>query len=333
MKQQIVKQFLEAGVLLTPDTLGIITEKSAEAILEQAKKEGSLVFSLQEKEPETRLDVRKFQKKQKFTAQEIAKYYNARFEGIKAILEKKAEGLVSVSNAKKSLAPVSTIGMVSERTQRGFMIEDLTGQAEVVTKSEDAQPDDVIGVKGHVKEGKIFSDEIIWPDVPMTHKNNRLGTTIILAEKDGHKGEFVITPEAVFGPDRKKAALPNPGWITITKDGMQATALVYNPGRPISQKEAFGWLKRRHLCPEKTQMRSADDPFLIEPIPDLVWIIIPKKEAGISPEGAEAASLPGAIRLEPWSESYKGVIIVCSDGARPAEVDMGEGKATFKEQI
>ena len=311
MKQQIVKQFLEAGVLLTPEALSQITEKSAEMILEQARREGSLVFSLQEKEQKPLIEARKFQKKQKFTAQELAKYYNTRFEGIKAMLEKKMEGLVSVSNSKKSLAPISTIGMVSERTQRGFIIEDLTGQAEIITKSEEAQPDDVIGVKGHVKEGKIFADEIIWPDVPMTHKNSCLETTIIFAEKDIHKGEFVITPEAVFGPDKKKADLPDPGWISIEKDNRHATVLVYSPGRAVSQKEAFSWLKRRHLSPERAQIRSTDDPFLIEPIPDIVWIVNPEK----------------------WTESYKGVIIVASDGSQASMVDLERGTVAFKEQI
>jgi DNA polymerase II small subunit/DNA polymerase delta subunit B len=322
MKQQIVKQFLEAGILLTPDSLDKITEKNAARLLEEASKEGSLVFSLKEEEQELLAEVRKFQKKQKFTTQELARYYSARFEGIKEMLEKKMEGVVSVSNSRKSLAPISTIGMVRERTHRGLIIEDTTGEAEVVTKSEEPQPDDVIGVKGHVKEGKIFADEIIWPDVPLNHISSRPSMQIILSEKDSHKGEFAITPEAVFGPDKRKAALPNPGWITIAKDSRRATVLVYSPGKAVSAKEAFGWLKRRHLSPEKTQIRSTDDPFLIEPIPDLVWIVMPGKKK----EGGESISIP-----ESWSESYKGVIIVASDGAQPAEVDMEKGEVLLKD--
>jgi len=309
MKQQIVRQFLEEGILLSPEALSKITEKNLEKTLEQAREEGKLVFSLKEEQEGFLIEVRKIQKKQKFTAQELARYYNSRFEGMRGLLEKKMDGLVSISNAKKSLAPVSTIGMVREATQRGFIIEDTTGEAEIITKSEEPQPDDVIGVKGHVKEGKIFTEEIAWPDVPMNRHNNRPQIQLVLSEKDSHKSEYVITPEAVSGPDRKKSTLPNPGWITITREGVQATVLVYNPNRSVSQKEAFGWLKRRHLLPDKTQIRSTEDPFLIEPIPDLVWIIGP----------------------EQWSESYKGVIIVCSDGTRSAEVNLEKGEVAFRD--
>ena len=320
-KQHILEQFLKEGVLLSPDALEKITEANAEQMLERARSSRSLVFSMQEtmegrrqetpsgQQPEHSLEVRKVQRKQKLSAQDFAKYYNARFEGLRGMLLRKMDGVMSVSNARKSASQVTTIGMMRETTPRGFIIEDTTGWAEVITKAEDVVPDDVIAVKGAVKEEKIFAEELVWPDISMSHKHSRPDIDIILSEKDGHKGMAVITPEAVFDLFGKKHSLPNPGWVTITKDGTAVTILVYRPGKPATQKEVLGWLKRRHLFPSREQIRGTEDPFLIEPIPDVVWI----------------------VQAEKFKESYKGVIIVSSDGKEPAKVNLEAGDVEFQD--
>jgi DNA polymerase II small subunit/DNA polymerase delta subunit B len=305
-KQHILAQFLREGVLLSPEALEKITEANTEQMLEKAKAARSLVFSMQETAGLS-VTVRKFQRKLKLTPQDFAKYYNSRFEGLRSILEKKV-GAVSVANAKKSGNQVTTIGMMRETTPRGFIIEDTTGWAEVITKAEDVVPDDVIALKGGVKEEKLFAEEIVWPDVPMSHKSTRPSLEIMLAEKDGHKGMVVITPEAVFDPFGKKHSLPNPGWITITKDGTDVAILVYRPEKPVAEKEVLAWLRKRHLCPSKEQIRGTEDPFLIEPIPDVVWI----------------------VQTEKFKESYKGVIIVSSDGKELAKVSLEAGDVEFQ---
>ncbi len=308
MKEQIVKRFLMEGVLLAPETLERISESNLENAIGEAVQSGAIVFSFQDEKPDAVVEVRKLQKKLKLQPQDFAKHYNARFEGLRDMLQKKMEGVVSVANAKKSGSTISTIGMVREQTQRGFLIEDMTGSAEVISKTEDVNIDDVIGVKAAVKEEKLFAEEIMWPDISMSHKHSRPAMEIILAEKDGHEGEFVITPDAIY-TDKKKTSLPNPGWITITKGGANVTVLVYRPDKPASQKEVLTWLKKRHLCPDKNHIRGTDDPFLIEPIPDLVWI----------------------VSDEQWTEIYKTVVVISSDGKIPADVDLATGKVEFKE--
>jgi hypothetical protein len=315
MKQQILRQFLEQGILLSPEALEKISDKDAEHILEKAKSSGAVVYSPKEERAlssETTVEVRKIQKKQKISTQDLARYYNTRFEGLRDILMKKADNAISISNAKKSGGPIATIGMVREHTQRGFVIEDLTGQAEVVSKSEEALPDDVIAVRGSVREEKIFAEEIIWPDISMSHKHPDLGVKILLAGNDSHNpGEetILITPDSVTGTDKKRASLPNPGWITITKGSKTGTALVYAPEKPVSSKEAFVWLKKRHLLTSKLLIHGTDDPFTINPIPTLFWIVSSEK----------------------WCENYKGVIVVSSDGKAPAEVDLATGEVRFQD--
>jgi DNA polymerase II small subunit/DNA polymerase delta subunit B len=311
-KQQILTQFLKEGILLSPEALEKITESNAEQTLERARRSKAFVFTFAEERAEPVIEVRKTQKRVKLSPQDFATYYNTRFEGLKAMLQKKAENVVSVANARKSGSTVTTIGMVREPTQRGFTIEDTTGWAEVITKSEDVAADDVIAVRAGVKEEKLFAEEIIWPDVPMGRSHNHPDMKILLADKDGHKveeGTVVITPEAVHGFDKKKTNLSNPGWITMNRGGGTATILVYRPEKPATQKEALTWLRRRHLSPGKNHIRGTDDPFLIEPIPDLLWI----------------------ISSERWSDNYKGIVVVSSDGKEPAEVDLAAGNVAFQE--
>jgi len=347
MKKKIVEQFLKEGVLLSPETLEKITETNLEHMLEKGKKSKSFVFSFQDEKPEKPepvIEVRKLQRRVKLQPQDFAKYYNTRFEGLRDILLKKMEDVVSVANAKKSGSATATIGMVREQTQRGFIIEDTTGNAEVISKNEDVGIDDVIGVKGAVKEEKLFAEEIIWPDISMSHKHNRPDFTIALSEKAEHKkedgiaafppesGDFLITPEAVHGFDKKKTLLPNPGWITITKDSLTVTVLVYKPDKKATQKEVLSWLRKRHLCPDKNQIRGTDDPFLIDTIPDVLWIVNEKKEGGKELEGAEAPSgNHSTFTPERWNDIYKTVIIVSSDGKIPAEVNLATGKVVFQD--
>ena len=312
MRQEIIRQFLREGVLLTPESLEKITEQNLESLLVQAREGKALIFSPKEEEAspeEIVVDVRKPQRKQKLTPQDFAKYYNTRFEGLREILAKKLGSAISASNAKKSGGPVATIGMVAELTPRGFTIEDTTGWAEVISKAEDIVPDDVIGVRGAVKEERIFAEEIAWPDVSMSHNHSNPPMKILLTETGEQTPEtLVITPEAV-SLSGKKHSLPNPGWITLSKDSQAATILVYSPGKPVTAKEAFTWLRKRHLFPSKEQIRGTDDPFLIEPIPNLLWI----------------------VQAEKFKESYKGVMIIASDGKEPIEVDLGTGEVKFEE--
>ncbi len=349
MKEQIVKQFLKEGILISPETLEKITETNLEHMLEKGKNSKSFVFSFQEEKPEKPepvIEVRKLQKRLKLQPQDFAKYYNTRFEGLRDILLKKMEDVVSVANAKKSGSAIATIGMVREQTQRGFIIEDMTGNAEAISKNEDVGIDDVIGVKGAVKEEKLFAEEIIWPDISMSHKHHRQDFILTLSDKKKEVGEadfkresaehidgdFLITPEAVHGFDKKKTPLPNPGWITITKDTLTLTVLVYKPDKKATQKEVLSWLRKRHLCPDKNQIRGTDDPFLIDTIPDVMWIVNEKKEGGKELEGAEAPSVNGSAFIpERWNDIYKTVIIVSSDGKVPAAVNLATGEVVFQD--
>ncbi len=304
MKQHIIKQFLKEGILLSPESLDAIDESNSEQLLSQAKSSKQLVFSTTPESPspthKQAIHVRKIEEKESMTAQDFAAFYNSRFEGIKGILAKKLEGPISVSNAKKSASDVVTIGMVRESTQRGFIIEDTTGWVEVISKAEDVVEDDVIGVKGVAKEGKVFAQETIWPDIPLSYNHNPVDTPIFLSVKK-EKGATVTPGSTHFSGE--SVSFSNPGWVTISSGKGSTTVLVYRPEKAVSPKEALSWLKKRHIQHSKTTIRWTEDPLIIEPIPNILWIVAEER----------------------WKEIYKGVVVVSSRGDPAVSIDLQEG--------
>jgi DNA polymerase II small subunit/DNA polymerase delta subunit B len=300
MKQQIIQKFLKEGILLSPDALEKIDEQNTEQFLGQARDQNHMVFEpTQAISAGPVITIRELDAREAMRPQDFASHYNARFSGIRDMLLKKLENTVSVTNAKKALSS-TTIGMVRERTQRGFIIEDTTGWADVISKSEDVVEDDVIGLKGVTKEGVIFAEEIVWPDIPLNHIASRPDMDIYLSGKK--EGILTITPEKVHAA-AKEHNLQNPAWVSIGSGRGAATVLIYKPQKKVSQKESIIWLRKRHLLPSRDQIKWAGDPFLIDPVPNILWIVQPG---------------------DAWKEMYKGVIIISSDASAPVHVNLAK---------
>lgn len=119
-----------------------------------------------------------------FEESDFVRYFNQRYHMLERILRSRPElqGVISISRVLKKTEKehVSIIGMVIERseTKNGnimITLEDPTGRINVIvnkTKSElypaakDIVPDEVIGVTGVCGTRIIFTNTILWPDVP-----------------------------------------------------------------------------------------------------------------------------------------------------------------------
>ena len=159
MKEEIVKRFLDEGVLISPKTLRAINEHNIDDFIRKAKNEKEIVFENKNKEKDT-ITMKNTIKKQKLTTQDFVSYFNNRYEGLKKILLEKTDA-VSINKTKNAFHTVSVIGMVSEYTPNGFFLEDTTGVIETITEKR-PEKDDVVCVKGDVREGKLFASEIIY---------------------------------------------------------------------------------------------------------------------------------------------------------------------------
>jgi DNA polymerase II small subunit len=121
----------------------------------------------------------------KRSVQDFAAYFNLRYRNAEKLLKGRAElsSLTSINRVKsRKDQTVSIIGMVVEKneTKNGHFIiqlEDQTGQtkilvhkdnAELIDIAKDIQLDDVIAVNGQAGEDIVFSNMIIYPDVPLS---------------------------------------------------------------------------------------------------------------------------------------------------------------------
>ena len=252
------------------------------------------------------------------TPQNYLTYYNNRFSTLSSILLGKMKA-ISINKVNDNLTDVSVIGMVREKTQSGFILEDQTGEIEVVGQ-EAVEEDDVLGVTGGVREGKLLRSSVIWPDVPLTHQPNLIrDMTLLLAgayapSMDPLVKEFslVVTPgNPESFPDKHKrkliSGLTNPCRITVRRGGEEFLIMFYRPPESITPKDALTLLRKRHLSPDKKEVACTDDPFMIDPVPDILWIVGPESSV----------------------QRYKGVTVLMIPDSDYVSYDASAGEARF----
>lgn len=111
-------------------------------------------------------------------------HYKHRYDFMKGLLQQRVElqDVVSISRALKRepMQEVSVIGMVYDRdyTANGnliYTLEDATGTLKLLINKNNQKlfeqgekicPDEIIGIKGKIKNKMIFSDQVFFPDVP-----------------------------------------------------------------------------------------------------------------------------------------------------------------------
>jgi hypothetical protein len=193
--------------------------------------------------------------------------------------------------------------MVKDVVQAGFVLEDITGEIEVMHSGNDISANDVLGVKGHVREGKLFASELVWPDISLSRPMHRIaGAALVLTEcPDKAPKDTNLLLSSVKAPGMQ--AVQSPGWATITKDKKGIAILSYIPGTDADPKE---WLKKRCLPLPKKAIPGSSNPFVLDPVPDILWVI-----------GSEQKK-----------EVYKGVLIVYT-GKGSARINLETMEATF----
>ncbi len=300
-RQKIVRKALENGVLLTPGALERINKSNIGTVLEEAKH--SLVYGAPEagkRGPE--VVVKTAKQKARLKPKDIADFYSQKYKAIRQLLLKKTKA-VSINKAQDLNSEVSVIGMVKEITPTGATLEDQTGEIGVVGKL-DVQEGDVLTVRGPVREKKIMLSETAWPDVPLTRRPGRIHNTSLLLTAKDEKGADIIFSTAGVEDDKVTHVSESPTWLTVRNNGTSLVVLAYKT-EAKELKDAADWLKKRQL-PHK-EVPGPKNLFIIEPVPDILWLIGP-------PAGKEI---------------YKGILIVsCGDGS--AKINLETLEAEFK---
>jgi DNA polymerase II small subunit/DNA polymerase delta subunit B len=312
-QQEIVRHLTQKGVIVTPEMLKKIKSGELDSLAVQTTAKPK-----EKAKPTLSVKIKKTERLSRMSPKDFVSYYNTRYEGLKEILLKKMTAL-SINKARET-AEASVIGMVKEKNVQGFVLEDATGDIDVISK-EEVREDDVVGVRGVIREGKLFQTEMVWPDVPLNHTAQFIPdmTLLLTTTIDENIKKIMKDFNLVFMPDKHEteptmeesnkliANLPNPCLATINKEGNEFNLLLYKPNRTISAKEALELLRRRHLSPDKKEIFSKTDPYFIEPVPSLFWIISDNQHV----------------------ERYKGVTIIITKKQDSAKYDAETGKVYF----
>ena len=298
-KKQIMSAFLKEGILVPPEMWGEVNEKNYMEILELLKKGKRKKEAPQGKGKETKST--KNTDKSVFV-EDIINYYEKKYNFLKNLLLKKMDA-VSINKGKKLFSKTSIIGRVKDKTPKGVVVEDITGETEVITDNKNVREGDVVGLIGWFKEGVFFPEKIIWPDIPLTTEREET-PDLLLAEKLTEKitkkedsGELIITP----GPETKKTT---PSYINLSRKGIQLSVLFFRPRKPVTESEILGFLKRRELpCEDGVGVNTS---CLIEKIPNIIWL---------------------AGNKENWNRNYKGIILISTNKESFYELKKnGEGR-------
>lgn len=121
----------------------------------------------------------------KRTCDDFISYFKIRFKSMRPLLQNRQEMQNNISiqrlNMKKDKETVSVIGMVSEiqKTKNGnimIILEDLTDKIKCVISKDNSELfesakelvlDEVIGLCGYFNGEIIYTNTIVWPDVPL----------------------------------------------------------------------------------------------------------------------------------------------------------------------
>lgn len=195
---EIINSLIEKGVLVSPKLLEKeIEEETLKKIIEHYGEDLDILneeiiekFSINKNNALNKIKVvRSYNKKpKKRSFQDFVGVMNSRFENASAMLKNRQEmtGVTSISRtmAKDGNDPVAIIGMILDKniTKNGnyvIKLEDKTGQCTIIIKNdernqeafkiaEDLSLDEVIGIVGKKFNDAVFTQKIVFPDIPPT---------------------------------------------------------------------------------------------------------------------------------------------------------------------
>jgi len=326
-RKDIVRKLLEAGLMVSPHELDRLHEDNIDDFIarkkgrapeekSERKEHGEPGKDAAEDEPAAKEAQAKSETEKpvlgisiishepkRMGAKDFTELYRRMFQQLRSLLAKKVDA-VSINKTKNVFSSVSIIGMVQSRTERGYIVEDETGSMEVVT-DQTMDEDDIVGISGMVREGRLFAGEIEYPDIPFNREIGKLDATVFVGKSMPSNVEadaFLVSGKA----EGKAIAVRNPSSITLSRGQEKATALFYRPEPGTPLHHAGAWLKRRHLPSSWKGVRSAGSCLVLDPAPDVIWVDVDEKGSSL----------------------HKGVLVV-SPGASGALVNLETKEVEF----
>ena len=222
--------------------------------------------------------------KREYNVEEAVKDNFRRYDALRRIMLRKADA-ASIKNLNTN-SKVTVVGMVREKKDFGFVLEDSTGVL-AVKSSASADAGDVLGVSGWLRNGVFAAEDVMYPDVPM-NRNIPIfsGTVIFRTERSitDKRADITVTPDS-FTVNGNETMTTQPNALKLEKEGKSVVVYMFSNNGPVSRDDAVKWLRRRYI-PSQSLQRS---DYVLEPLPDILCIV-----------GSN----------DVWTENYKGTTIV-----------------------
>jgi hypothetical protein len=299
-KQQLVKELLSKGVMVTPQMLEKIVEEDTSRILKDAS--GSTCTVVHEQEPQSKsvkFRIRETEQPRDISPNDVIRANIRRYEALRKMLLRRISA-VSISNSRGTSSRITLLGMVRERRGDTFVLEDATGTIDVKARIA-VNDDDVIAVSGWIRNGTLFAEDVIYPDIPISREVNTMEGKVLLTfnqKEDKEGADIVLTPDALNGEGRERR-MTNPAWVLLEDGNGRSTVFVYRAKGTVDRKVALSWLRKRVVLNGNFYATGSDN--VLDPVPDIMWIISDN---------------------EPWSENYKGVTLVSFGKGHSALLDL-----------
>lgn len=294
----VVEKFLKKGILISPDIKAKIKPEEVEEIATKLDEKSAVLTEdcycfIRGKGVKVIEEYKKGEEVKRIT--NFVDFYNKRFEFLREILKAKLEVEKITSINKLNYGSVVVIGMVRERKEDGFTIEDSTGSVFCVSDKKMLE-DEVIAVSGNFSKAGLKEEKIFYPDIPLSKKVNTTeddchaiftkkfskkpsrASYIFTFESsakslDGLKS-WVITKKENVSKGQKRLGLNLPSVVDV--DGIRIFVFETDQMDEIKKKLnmddekkiIISLLKRRHLSPF---VYMNNDPYLLKEIPDIIF--------------------------------------------------------------
>jgi hypothetical protein len=284
-KKDILGLFLKNGVLLSPEEFDKVDEKNYMNVL-KAKTGGSGGSAADVSTPKTG----------RITCDAFVRACTGRFKLLKDEILRKTDA-VSINKGRKVFSEVTLIGRVKDVVQKGFTLEDITGETDVALENGDVKAGDVVGLKGFFREARFFPKQVIWPDIPLGNAPRPFGSRITLTPRVREDMSGVIVCPAGGKAANAVTGFGRFGVVRLAESRPAFVIVAYSPGAEVGEDAAVMMLKKR-MIPDDSIIDNA-----IAEVPGIFW-------------------LSGNRRN--WVKNYRGVLIVSTDSDSFAEYDGGE---------
>ncbi len=183
-EKEIVKLFLDKGFQLSKDALPLVLE-SPDFILNKLISATPRPFIVtsdhvnkilnREETPKMKILHEYIHVNKPVDVEEYFRDLLMVFESAKKVLSNSSalDKLISINKINEKTTEFSTIGMVREILQSNVLIEDPTGEIqlffgnEMISKIEEIEEDDIIGVKCIKRDGKFYIIQIVFSEIPL----------------------------------------------------------------------------------------------------------------------------------------------------------------------